>query len=463
MDTRTLAPSTQKVRRDALGGKRGDGDKRHRRIRRGDPRKLALVADEEALTGVAGLAAFGRFGREIGLERQLRQRLERLKSGHRVIYPMAAQVRMLIDAAVAGEDRVFGLEALAADPLFVHLAGGVVPSIDTVYRDLGRFDDRAIEALEALVAEHGLAMLEGRKLSFVHLDIDTTVEPLFGNQEGALPGPNPRYRGRPSYHPILARVAEVDAVVGALLRPGDTGFGGDVVPFIERCIDRVRKAVGPDVVIYVRIDGAADCTAILEAVHARGAYLLTKAKMTADLLGAVAQISWWKTVDIDADGRPRAQVADVPFARGDWPGRTFRVVAVRTRDRPSGKQVFLWSDLDFTVQIFITNEWHEPADDVARRYDLRAGVEPLIGELKHAWSIGKIPSQTFAANHAAFLIKLLAFNLMRRFVTRLSRTFAWRGAWARRGIINVPGRLSCSGRRRALHIPRRSMLARLLD
>ncbi len=32
-------------------------------------------------------------------------------------------------------------ESLAADPLFVRLAGGVVPSLDTVYRDLCRFDD----------------------------------------------------------------------------------------------------------------------------------------------------------------------------------------------------------------------------------------------------------------------------------------------------------------------------------
>ena len=40
-------------------------------------------------------------------------------------------------------------------------------------------------------------------MSSVHLDIDTTVEPLFGHQEGALPRPNPHYHGRPSYHPIL--------------------------------------------------------------------------------------------------------------------------------------------------------------------------------------------------------------------------------------------------------------------
>lgn len=38
-----------------------------------------------------------------------------------------------------------------------------------------------------------------------------------------------RYHGRPSYHPILARVAETDSVCGALLRPGDTSFGNDDV------------------------------------------------------------------------------------------------------------------------------------------------------------------------------------------------------------------------------------------
>jgi hypothetical protein len=73
----------------------------------------------------------------------------RLKRGGNVVCPMASQLRLLLDAHVAGEDRVFGIEALAGDPLFVHLAGGRVPSIDTLYRDLERFDDDAIEDLSA--------------------------------------------------------------------------------------------------------------------------------------------------------------------------------------------------------------------------------------------------------------------------------------------------------------------------
>jgi hypothetical protein len=69
---------------------------------------------------------------------------------------MHAQMRLLMDAIVVGEPRVFGVEALAADPLFTQLAGGVVPSIDTLYDDLARFDDAALAALEEMVAEHGL-------------------------------------------------------------------------------------------------------------------------------------------------------------------------------------------------------------------------------------------------------------------------------------------------------------------
>jgi Transposase DDE domain group 1 len=126
----------------------------------------------------------------------------------------------LIDAITVGGDRVFDIEALAAAPLFEHLAGGVVPSLDTIYRDLCRFDESALERLEELMAEHGLYKIRGSKPAFVHLDIDSTVTPLFGDQEGAAVGPTPRY------HPVLARLSETGTFVGARLRPGDTGFGG---------------------------------------------------------------------------------------------------------------------------------------------------------------------------------------------------------------------------------------------
>lgn len=225
-NTTTSTASIHKVRREVRGGKRGDGHRRHQRIRRANPTRIQKGKADGTLTGVAGLTSFGVFCREGGIDAEFARLFFRLKSSPMVVYPMEAQLRLLLDANVVGEARVFGLESLAPDPLFVRLAGGVVPSIDTVYRDLRRFDEGALRDLEAMMARQGLAAVKRLRTDQVHLDIDTTVECTFGSQEGALPGPNPRYHGRPSYHPILVYCAEAGVCVGALLRPGDTALGG---------------------------------------------------------------------------------------------------------------------------------------------------------------------------------------------------------------------------------------------
>ena len=451
METHQPTPGTKKVRRDSLGGKRGDGDRRFCRIRRPDPRKLHLGRPDPGLTGYGGLARFGSFLRDLGVDASLRDLFFRLKSSALVVYPMEAQLRLLIDAAAAGEQRVFGVEALASDPLFVHVAGGVVPSIDTVYRDLRRFDEEAIADLEALVAEHGLAPVRAKRRPVLHLDVDTTVEPVFGEHEGAAVGYNPRYHGRPSYHPILARCAETDTVVGAKLRPGNTAFGDADAPTVGAWLARVRAAAGKQPVLMVRIDSAGDCTAVMRTIAEEKAYFRIKARPTADLCDAIYRVprGCWRTVDVDADGQPTRQVAEVDFARDEWraQGLVVRVVAVRSKERDSGKQLYLWEDSEWSVQAVLTNDLDADADELAREYDGRAGIEPLIADLKGAWGIGKVPSADFQANHAALLVKLLTHNLLKRYVLALAPAIAWwRAPWIRRALIVVPGRLGRHGR-----------------
>jgi hypothetical protein len=346
-----------------------------------------------------------------------------------------------------------------------------VPSLDTVYRDLARFDDAAIASLAGMMAQHGLVGLARRRrqLRVVHLDVDTTVEPVFGEHEGALPGPNPHYRGRPSYHPILARIAETDTCVGALLRPGDTGFGAADVPFIERTMDAVREAIGPGCIMYVRIDAAADCADVMSAIDRKGAYFLTKAKLTKELNGAVWRTKEWRTFDEDADGQPLRQVATIDFARQEWNkrGLRVRVIAVRTRERWNGKRLYLWDDLDYTTQVFLTNDFDSAPEDLAQEYNARAGIEPLIAEFKSAWGIGKVPSHNFAANHAVLLLKLLAHNLLRRYAAEHVKHFpelrSWRAPWLRRALILIPGRLVRSSRTLELRMPPRPAVMPLLN
>jgi hypothetical protein len=436
---------------------------RNCRIRRPDPSKIQLGRPDPGLTSCGGLAGFGVFLRDIDVDKRLRDLFFRLKSGSMVVYPMETQLRLLIDAAAVGEQRVFGIEALSADPLFFHMAGQAVPSIDTIYRDLRRFDAQAIVDLEALMAEHGLAALRAKRRPLLHLDVDTTVEPVFGDHDGALPGYNPHYHGRPSYHPILARCSEVDAVVGAKLRPGNTTFGDAEAPVIGEWIDRVREAAGKKTLIRVRIDAAGDCTKVMRTIVEKGAQFVIKGRTTPDLCSAICRVppGSWSTVDVDADGQPTRQVAEVSFEREEWKSQKLnvRVIAVRSKEREAGKQLYLWEDDEWSSQVFLTNDVHDDADELAYDYDGRAGIEPLIAELKGAWGIGKVPSASFEANHAALLIKLLTHNLLRRYVQATAPSLAsWRATWIRRALIVVPGRFGRHGRSPRLRLAPRPHL-----
>src|SRR5207247_7983043 len=55
------------------------------------------------------------------------------------------------------------------------------------------------------------------------LDLDSTVITVFGHQEGAAVGYNPRYRGKRSYDPLLCLEANSSFLWDVELRRGDAG------------------------------------------------------------------------------------------------------------------------------------------------------------------------------------------------------------------------------------------------
>jgi hypothetical protein len=245
------------------------------------------------------------------------------------------------------------------------------------------------------------------------------------------------------------RVAELDAVVGAQLRPGDRGFGGQDVPTLKSWLQQLRKAVGPDCELRVRMDAAGDCTELLGMLQQEQTQFIIKARLTQDLLGVLGNHAHWRTVQVDADGKPSVQVATVSFAREPWGTlqSPVRVVVVRSTEREAGKQLYLWDGLEYTAQCYLSSDWLAPEEELAAEYNDRAGIEPLIGELKGDWKIGKVPTRSFDANHAAFLLKLLTYNLFRAFLCVCHPPLCrWRTRWARRATILRAGKMGRSGR-----------------
>ena len=449
------------MRRSALGSKRASGHSIQlvRRARRVDPFTIHEGAPDRTLTGYGGLVDFARFTRSIGFDGDLTRAFQGLKRSPFVVYPMAFTLRTMVDLCVAGGGRPFDLEHLGADPVFQRLAGGFVPSVDVLYDDLRRFDGTSLAALDAMVGAQAIAVTRPLRLPEAHLDLDTSVLPVASERGGAAIGYNPQYPGRPSFHPILARIAESDVVLGGELRPGDTTFGETDVPFVVRMIDRAREAA-PGAWLTVRIDSAGDCAAILRAIHGQQSFVLTKAKLTADLQAAILQVSAraWKTATRDADDEPLVQVAELDFRRASWGDRDalpVRVIAVRRKDRERRAPSMLWPEMEWTVDVYLSTDPTSEAWALVQDYDGRAGIEPLIGEGKGAWALTALSLDTFEANHALLLLKLLALNLLRRYAATVAPAQRrWRTPWLRRLLVEIPGRLVRSGRRTTLRLGR---------
>ena len=458
----TTVDFTQKVRRPAVGGERAPGwawQERRKQARRADPSRLMVGKPDASLSSVGGLVSFGAWCRAEGIDEQLERQFGHLKTGSSVVYPMGSILRLLIDASVVGIPRVFGLEALAADPLLVHLQGGAFPSTDTIYRDLQRFEAQDAQRLERIVSRYGLAPAVQAKLKQVTLDIDPTVMGLFGEQQYAFVGYNPKYHGRPSYFPLVARIAETDTVLGARLRPGNSALGEADVEDIEAWLDQTREAL-PDALITVRIDRGGDAKALFDAIDAKGAMFVIKMRQSLSLLQAAALHTDWETIDEDADGEPIAQVAELDFQRSDWTPGKYRVIALRDKRRKQQRQVPLWPGMDDSICFYVTNDHFRTIEDIALLYDDRAGIETLIRELKDSFGAGKMPSFSFDANETAMLIKLLAHNLLRCWVLSHlpKQVHRWHADWIRWIAIRIPARLLHSGRRWIVRLAPRPML-----
>jgi hypothetical protein len=72
----------------------------------------------------------------------------------------------------------------------------------------------------------------GITLECIHIDIDMTVETVYGLIQGAKRGHNPWHRGKKGLRPVLAFIAETREYPGEILRRGEAISGQEVARLI---------------------------------------------------------------------------------------------------------------------------------------------------------------------------------------------------------------------------------------
>lgn len=204
---------------------------------------LDFSFDGDALTHFGGLFLIQRFCNKLRLRRRLQRILKSAPSW--VDYRPEDLIMTLLYVLIAGIQRVNKTEILQYNGLFLALVGlKRFPDQTAIRRFLSRLSPSAIREIVRLHDQ-----LRAELFSFpkprtqLEFHLDSVVLTLYGQQQGARKGYNPRKKGRLSYHPILCFEAHGPEFWHGSLRPGDTSSNTGARFMIQRCLEKVPSHI----------------------------------------------------------------------------------------------------------------------------------------------------------------------------------------------------------------------------
>jgi hypothetical protein len=369
----------------------------NRSTRRGRPAIVREKFDLEGATGFGGANLLVDYAQKIGLRKAIRRETRGFEKRDNAIYPLASTLELMVFGRVLGVGRLHEFEVLENDDLLrLKLGLRKMPDTTLLYRDLERLsEDRHRDSLHRL-ARFTAGRVLGKE---VILDMDSTVETVYGQLQGAAVGYNPTKHGRASYHPILVFDGISRAAIRAELRPGNAVAATDALSVLDRSLEDVTKTGAK--VIGFRGDRGFQGEEIFKHLEDLGIDYAIKTAVDRKLADWAADLTFR---EIGLDGDDILEAAEGTYQRNSW-SRPRRVVYLRKRIA-SG----LCTGATYDQQAIVTTLTADP-EDVYHFYNQRCAMENLIREAKDGFGIDEFSSRTWHGNYADLLIKLLAYNL----------------------------------------------------
>jgi hypothetical protein len=192
---------------------------------------------------------------------------------------------------LCGHTRYAHVNALRFDTVTPPMLGmGKVVSEDSARRNLKKLDQIGARRWQG---KHLRATWERLLCEPWMLDIDTTVKPVFGRQEGAEVGYNPHKPGRPSHAYHTYWIARLRLCLDVEVRPGNQSSASHGMPGLWDLIDSLDPVQRPHA---IRGDCNYDSEGVMAECEARNIPYLFKIRQTAKvktLIDALEQKGGW--------------------------------------------------------------------------------------------------------------------------------------------------------------------------
>ena len=417
------------------------------------PRNLRIACDHRGLTHFGGAYFFHEFLQVLQVRRFLSREVPYPRRNCR--YSVSQMLLALVYPIVLGLDRIETASFLRSNGTFQYLTGlPGFPDPQTLRRFLLNAPPRVWERLHGANDRllHKFIHLPEHRSRLI-LDLDSTVVTVFGKQDGAEVGYNPKYRGKRSYHPLLCLEANSSFLWDAELRPGNAAVWESSPALLETSFANVP----PDLrELRFRGDAGFGYQPVLHELESHRARYAVVARLTAPLKRRFPGLHYERA-------NARWELAETDYRALGWP-HARRIIVARRFIEKDDAQTTLFAMGRYLYRAWTTNLDLTPVA-VWHFYEGRAAMEPRIYELREDFALRKIPTASFQANALYLEVIRLAYNL----VTAFQRT-CLPESWQSYNVQNLrfklfllPGELTRPQNRPTLRLTESPLIQRLAD
>lgn len=251
------------------------------------------------------------------------------------------------------------------------------------------------------------------------LDVDVTVKPLYGKQDGAVLGFNPKKPGRPSHAYHSYQVSGLRLMLGVDVLAGNQTHVNHTLPGLMGVLDALPEDQRP---ALVRGDAGLASEAMLAALEERGQSYLFKLRLTQNVKRYIERVFWnegWRDAGQGWEGR------DGQLMLSGW-SKSRRVIVLRRplkgeallADESQMALAFIEADRPakrYEYAVLVTNCAYALLT-VAQLYRDRADAENSFDELKNQWGWGGFTTQDLARCRLSAMAVALIYNWWSLFV-----------------------------------------------
>jgi len=341
----------------------------------------------------------------------------------RYLSPNAPRRRDVLGTAMlsmlAGHKRYAHIAALRCDAVLPELLGmKKIVSEDAIRR-----------AFKAIDETEGAAWLRGHLAFCVEpllaepwiLDVDTTIKPLYGHQEAAVLGYNPKKPGRPSHCYHTYSMASTRLVLDVDVCAGDEHTSKHGAPSLWALIDRLPRDLWP---ALLRGDCGFGNEGVMREAEARGLPYLFKLRLTKNVRRMIEKLSGREWVNAG-----QGFWAKESAVRLEGWSRQRRTIVLRRRltgavglsqDDESGAPQLSFVEIGEATEAYeysvLVTSLDETTEAFGQLYRDRGDGENIFDEMKNQWGWGGFTTHDLARCRLAARLVALFYDWWNIFV-----------------------------------------------